>query len=61
MEVFKPPKSSILYGIKNWSMWKQNFQIYLKASNKETASEDLSCIGDEGLDIYIFDDIKKTL
>lgn len=47
-------------------MWKQKFLIHLKDSNKEKAADVkkailLSCIGDEGLDLYkTFDEIKKN-
>lgn len=58
MDVFKPPSPLTDYDIKNWTLWKQKFKIYLKAAGKEAVAEDikiailLNCIGDEGLDIY---------
>lgn len=58
MEFFKPPSSLTEYDEKNWSLWKQKFKIYLKASDREKVSEDikvailLNRIGDEGINIY---------
>lgn len=67
MELFKPPSCLTVYDINNWSLWKQKFEIYLRASDKEKATDAvkiailLSCIGDEGLDVYnTFPDDKKT-
>lgn len=55
---FKPPPPLTDYDIKNWTLWKQKFNIYLKASDKEKCKDDmkiailLNCIGDDGLDVY---------
>lgn len=53
----------------NWGLWKQKFKIYLTASGKQSATEEvkianlLSCIGDEGIDIYntFTEDEKSTI
>nr|CAI5851190.1 unnamed protein product [Callosobruchus analis] len=67
MDMFKPPSALSEYDISNWQLWKQKFEIYLKASGKSAADDDikiavlLHCIGDEGLDVYnTFPDDKKS-
>lgn len=58
MEFFKPPSQLSDFDEKNWNLWKQKFNIYLKASDKEKVKEDvkvailLNAIGDEGINIY---------
>ncbi|XP_044757726.1 uncharacterized protein LOC123315889 [Coccinella septempunctata] len=43
---------------RNWSLWKQKFQMYMLAADKDEASEQvkvailLNLIGDEGVEIY---------
>lgn len=67
MDFFKPPSPLTDYDIKNWQLWKQKFDIYLKASGKKNEIEEvkiailLNCIGDEGLEVYnTFEDDKKS-
>lgn len=69
MECFKPPSQLTEYDIKNWTLWKQKFEIYLKAAQKEDVNEDikvamlLNCIGDDGINVYntFTEDQRSTL
>lgn len=63
---YRPPQYFDFSQNGNWSLWKQKFCMYLKATGKGNQPEDvkiaifLTCIGDEGIDIYnSFEDDKK--
>nr|CAI5839681.1 unnamed protein product [Callosobruchus analis] len=68
MEYFRPPDSLDEYNSQNWKLYKQKFDIFLKATGKYDQPEDikiailLNCMGDQGLDIYntFADDQKST-
>ena len=59
-EMFKPPAPLNLGGniASNWKKFKQKFEIFLEACDKEDASQKkklaifLNCIGDDGLELY---------
>ena len=60
MEAFKPPGALALEGnlAENWRRWVQLFDLYLRASGKDSEEEQVQCavllhlIGKEALEIY---------
>lgn len=59
--MFKPPKELSFTGnvAENWSTWKQQFTIFLRASGRDSAGEEkvkvayfLNLIGEEGLKVF---------
>lgn len=57
---FKPPSELVINDnlSANWKLFKQKFENYLKASDKESKDDEvkvailLNCIGDEALEVY---------
>lgn len=60
MDTLKPPGELLLTGnlSENWKRFKQKFELYLKATGKSTAADDvktalcLHVMGEDALDIY---------